>query len=194
MTSRKNGFWATAAIVFLSVLTMSGQNEAHAQRTMNRQHHLSVSCYSALSGVRDWGAELHWGRYMLSSFWRVEASGGMLCRNLQTSHALETCNVTLGGSYMHRLISSRSRSVSLYAGGGVFIGYEFYDPSDRLPEYINTGLPAGSFLYGLHAGAEGEFFISRTAALVVYASIPVNFSSPVGKVRYKAGAGIRINL
>ena len=194
MTSRRNGFWAITAIVFMSVLTIAGQGKAQAQRTMNRQGYLTISGYSALSGGCNCGGEIQWGKYMLSSLWRIEASAGELSKGLKTSHILKTCNVTLGGSYMHRLVSSRSRSVSLYAGGGVFIGYEFYDPSGTLPEYINTGLPSGSFLYGIHGGIEGEFFFTRQTALVIYSNIPVNFSSPIQKVRYKLGAGVRINL
>ena len=194
MTSRKEGFWAIKAAIFLSTLMASSQLQAHAQRTMSGQNNISLCAYSPLSNIKDYGGEIHWGQYMLNSHWRIEASGCCLRKATQTGHILETCNITLGGSYMHRLAGTRSRSVSLYAGGGAFIGYEFFDPSGRLPEYISTGLAKHGFLYGIHATTEAEFFVCRNVALVLYASIPINFSSPLGMVRFKTGGGIRINI
>jgi hypothetical protein len=167
---------------------------AHAQRTMSGQNMITLYGFTPFTGSSDLGGELCWGRYQMNSYWKVKADAESSSHRLKTGHTMNACTVTLGSSYMHRLACTRSRNVSLYAGGGVFIGYEIYDPLKKLPKYINTGLPAGNFLYGINANIEGEFFILKRLALVVYAELPVNFSSPLSKVRYRAGAGIRINL
>lgn len=193
MTSRKNGFWAFGITVIM-LLTAGSNDSAHAQRTMSGQDMITLYGYTPMTGSKDLGGELSWGRYMLDFYWKVKADAESSSHRLKTGHTMNACTVTLGSSYMHRLACTRSRSVSLYTGGGIFIGYEIYDPSKKLPKYINTGLPAGNFLYGINANIEGEFFILKTLALVVYAELPVNFSSPLSKVRYRAGAGIRINL
>lgn len=194
MTSRKKGLKSIASLALLCFVALCRPHAADAQRTMKDQDLICVKGYSALTGIRDAGGELCWGRYLLSAYWRVTAEGGVFHRDIKTSHRLKTCSVTLDGAYMHRLVSTRSRSVSLYAGGGAFIGYEFYDPTKHLPEFIDTKLPSGTFLYGIFPEVEGEFFFCRKVAFVVYAKIPVNFSSPLGKVRFRAGAGLRINL
>ena len=150
--------------------------------------------FTPFTGPSDLGGELCWGRYMLNSCWKVKADLETSSNSLRTGHTMSSCDISIGGSYMYRLACTRSRNLSFYAGGGAFIGYEFYDPKKRLPGYIDTGLPVGNFLYGISAVSEVEFFFLRTVALVVYAELPVNFSSPLSKVRYRAGAGIRINL
>lgn len=193
MTSRKDGLRATVITVILLIAT-AGHNNAQAQRTMRNQDMITLFGYTPMTGPKDLGFEICWGRYLLNSFWKVKADASTSHSTLRTGHTMNTCDVTFGGSYQHRLVGTRSRNVSLYAGGGVFIGYEFYDPKKELPQYIDTGLPVGNFLYGITASIEGEFFILRNVALVAYGELPVNFSSPLSKVRYRVGAGIRINL
>lgn len=193
MTSRKNGFRAMFIIVFLFT-SVFGNNYAHAQRTMSKQDMITLYGFTPLTGLNNLGGEVCWGRYLLNSFWKVKVDAESSCHTLKTGHTMNTCDFTLGGNYLHRLTGTRSRSVNLYLGGGAFVGYEFYDPQKKLPEYIDTGLPIGNFLYGINATVDGEFFILRTVALVVYAELPINFSSPLSKVRYRAGLGIRINL
>ena len=193
MTSRKNGLRTVAFTVLMFAAATWGK-PAHAQRTMSEQNMITLYGFTPFTGSSDLGGELCWGRYQLNSYWKVKADLESSSHKLQTGHTMNSCDIMFGGSYMHRLACTRSRNLSLYAGGGTFIGYEFYDPKKRLPEYIDTGLPVGNFLYGINAMAEVEFFFHRIIALVVYAELPVNFSSPLSKVRYRAGAGIRINL
>ena len=193
MTSRKYGFRAaTVAILMFTAATLG--KPAYGQRTMNGQDMVTLYGFTPFTGSPDLGGELCWGRYRLNSYWKVKADLESSSHSLRTGHTMIAYDTTIGGSYLHRLACTRSRNLSLYAGGGAFIGYEFYDPKGRLPEYIDTGLPVGNFLYGVNAVTEAEFFFIRTVALVVYAELPVNFSSPLSKVRYRAGAGIRINL
>ena len=193
MTSQKNGFRTVATAVLMFAAVTLGR-PAHAQRTMSGQDMITLYGFTPFTGPSDLGGELCWGRYMLNSYWKVKADLETSSHSLRTGHTMSSCDISIGGSYMYRLACTRSRSLNLYAGGGAFIGYEFYDPSKRLPEHIDTRLPVGNFLYGVNAVSEVEFFFLRTVALVVYAELPVNFSSPLSKVRYRAGAGIRINL
>ena len=95
---------------------------------------------------------------------------------------------------MHRIISNRGRHIGLYAGGGVFLGCERYDPQKRLPGYIVTGLGDYGFLYGINPAVEMELFFSRQACIIIRGSLPINFSSPLRKVRYDIGIGARLNL
>ena len=181
-------------IVLAFVLSLVASTDAMAQRTMKGQHAIGIDVSGRIPNIADIGLCLNYSQYLLNAYWQVGAYAGNNQIKTDNGLNLEYIDSAICGGYMHRLIATKSRSICLYAGGGAFIGYEFYDPRKRLPEHIDTRLPVGNFLYGVNAGAEAEFFFIRTVALVVYAELPVNFSSPLSKVRYRVGAGIRINL
>ena len=102
--------------------------------------------------------------------------------------------VTFCGGYMHRLVCTRSRNISLYAGGEAFLGFESYDPMSELPSNIDTGLPSGSFLYGIAPQVVAEIFLTGKLALVAGCSSPVNLSSPITMVRPNLMLGLRMNI
>ena len=95
---------------------------------------------------------------------------------------------------MFRLVSSRSRAISLYAGGGGFLGYEVVDPMRRLSEHIVLNVRKRTFLYGIYAAVEAEVFFVEKVALVFKGILPVNFVSQLGKVHYECGVGLRVNF
>ena len=95
---------------------------------------------------------------------------------------------------MYRVASTRSRSVNLYIGGGIFLGWEFYDPRKRVPAYINTGLPDGTFIYGVAPAIDSEFFITRTIALTLGARSPISISSKTEILKLHLKAGIKVNI
>ena len=81
-----------------------------------------------------------------------------------------------------------------YAGGGAFIGYEFYDPRKDLPANIDTKLPTGNFLYGIFPSIEAAFFVTRQLALTVSSVAMINFSSPLVKLRPQIRMGLKIDI
>ena len=185
----------TAVIVTaITALLLCGE-EASAQRTMSSQELLTAHYIYPFSGRGDYGLDVTYGQYMLSSLWNIGISGIMYSREVaDAGQDLGYAHLSLYGEWLYRIAATRSRSVNLYAGGGVFIGYEAYDPFRRLPSYIDTGLGSGAFLYGVHAKAEAEFFLAKKLAAVLSGWVPVNLSSPLSNLNAGVMAGIRLNL
>lgn len=172
---------------------------AHSQRTMNGQDNISVSVNTSFSGEVPIGADLWWGRYLLDANVKAGISYSPFSHKISItttseSRAIQNHTILLHGEYMHRIVSNRGRHIGLYAGGGIFLGCELYDPQKRFPQYIVTGLGDWGFLYGIYPAAELELFVSRQTCIIVRCGLPVNFSSPLSKVRYNAGIGARFNL
>jgi hypothetical protein len=161
---------------------------------MNGQSMITVSAVSSMLRPLDMGTEIGYGQYLLGSFWNVSAEG--VIRKVVTSGdtSLKFIDVIFSGGYIYRLVGTRSRNISLYAGGEAFLGFEIYDPMNELPASIDTGLPSGSFLYGITPQFLAEFFLTGKLALVVGCSAPVNFSSPITKVRPNLSLGLRMNI
>lgn len=167
---------------------------AKAQRTMEGQGLIDAKASVHLLRIRDWGMSISYGQYLLKGYWYAELA--VSDNRISTDNHLSMRYIDLlgYGGYMHRLLSSRSRWFSLYAGGGAFLGYEFYDPLQELPTSVSTELPAGSFLYGLEPQVEAEMFFYRNVAFTTGLSLPVNFSSPLTKFRPVIRLGIRVNI
>ena len=140
------------------------------------------------------GAEAVFSQYTLGGFWEVGLSAKQYGRPTSAAISINSLNTVAEGAYMFRLVGTRNRSVNLYCGAGVFIGYEAVDPFHKIPDTIQTNLNKGYFLYGLHAKLVAEFFVSRTVALTLDGCVPVNFSSPLGRFHYDVGAGVKIML
>jgi hypothetical protein len=79
-------------------------------------------------------------------------------------------------------------------GGGVFLGWEIYDPFKRVPSYIDTGFGKGNFIYGVAPALESEFFITRTVALTLGTRMPVSISSKTEILKLHLKAGIRVDI
>ena len=173
-------------ICLLLLLTI----QASAQRTMSRQPFVGADFI--WSGAPS--AQIRAGQYLQSSLWEASVSLTQMSKAISTGDRLHLADITVGGDWQWRLVSNRSRSMNLYAGGGVFAGYEVYDPYGRLPDTLDHGLGKGRFIYGISADLSAEIFFCRRIALVLGASTPLMFSSPVGWFRWEASAGIRFNL
>lgn len=98
------------------------------------------------------------------------------------------------GGYLFRLAGTRSRSLSLYAGGGVLTGLEALDPFTSLPGNIVLGRTKYSFLYGVYAQGAMEWFVGRKLAVVLQASTPVTIGSAIGWMHWSIGLGLKLNL
>lgn len=186
----------TVLALMICILSASS---ASAQRTMNGQDNISASVHYSFSGQIPLGADLWWGRYMFSSNIKAGISYSPFSHKISSttlsqSGTIQNHTILAHGEYMYRIISTRGRHVCLYAGGGVFLGCEMYDPQKRLPGYIETGLGDWGFLYGINPAVEVEIFFCRQACIVIRCGLPINFSSPLSKVRYNTGIGARFNL
>ena len=166
----------------------------YAQRTMRDQSLLTVSMQTPCTGLRDFGASVSYGRYLLDAYWKTSVSVVPRGLQLSTGDRMDLMDLRVGADYMYRIASVRSRAFSLYGGGGAFIGYELYDPFSRLPSNIHTGLTDGAFIYGVNANLEAEIFIARKIALIAGCTVPMTFGSVTRWLRVNAITGIRFNL
>ena len=190
--NHKPGTILTIILVF--VLVAGASSDANAQRTMKGQYAIGIDISGRIPHISDIGLCLHYSQYLLDGYWHVGAYSGK--NQIMTSNGLNLKYVdsAISGGYMHRLIATRSRTISLYAGGGAFIGYEFYDPRKELPANIDTKLPTGNFLYGISPSIEAAFFLTRQLALTVSSIALINFSSPLVKLRPQMRMGLRIDI
>ena len=181
-------------IVLAFVLSLVASTDAMAQRTMKGQHAIGIDVSGRIPNIADIGLCLNYSQYLLNAYWQVGAYAGNNQIKTDNGLNLEYIDSAICGGYMHRLIATKSRSVSLYAGGGAFIGYEFYDPRKDLPATIDTKLPTGNFLYGISPSIEAAFFLTRQLALTVSSVAMINFSSPLVKLRPQIRMGLKIDI
>ena len=166
----------------------------YAQRTMRDQNLLTASMQTPCTGIKDFGASVSYGRYLLDAYWKTSVSVVPRGLQLSTGDRMDLLALRAGADYMYRIASVRSRAFSLYGGGGAFIGYELYDPFSRLPSNIHTGLTDGAFIYGLNGNLEAEIFITKNIAFIAGCTIPMTFGSVTRWLRINATTGIRFNL
>lgn len=193
--SNKTEIRGWSRILILSCIVLfSSHQQAAAQRTMKGQYHIAAQgVIGADSGV-PLGGELSFGAYLLNAYmkgWINVTSDSII---LPTSHRLGYIPIYVGADYMYRVAATRSRGVNLYIGGGVFLGWEFYDPWKKVPAYIDTGLPDGAFIYGVTPAIDSEFFITKTVAFTLGARSPISISSKTEILKLQLKAGVRINI
>ena len=176
------------------IVLFSSSQIVSAQRTMKGQYHLAAEAAFAADPRVPAGVEISFGAYLLDSYvigW-VNVTPDYV--TLPTSHQLEYIPINVGADYMYRVAATRARSVNLYVGGGVFLGWELYDPFRKVPSYIDTGFGSGTFIYGVAPALESEFFIARRLALTLGVRMPVSISSKTEILKLHLKAGIRINI
>ena len=182
-------------ILIASIVLFSSSQIVSAQRTMKGQYHLAAeAAFAADPRIAAEGAEISFGAYLLDSYvigW-INVTPDFV--TLPTDHQLGYIPINVGADYMYRVAATRARSVNLYVGGGVYLGWELYDPFRKVPSYIDTGFGSGTFIYGVAPALESEFFITRTLALTLGARMPVSISSKTEILKLHLKAGIRINI
>ena len=164
---------------------------AYSQRTADRQNAMTAS-----AGLTDGSVsmEFDWLQYSLIGYGRTGIRCSDYARTLVTENKIGYTDLCVEGGYMFRMASIRSRAMSLYAGGGGFLGCEVVDPLKRLPEHIVLNTRKWTFLYGLYAEVEMEVFVVEKVALIFQGKLPINLTSILGKIHYEYGAGLRINF
>ncbi len=182
-----------SVLIACFVLFTSSQ-AVSAQRTMKGQLHIGAHASISADPRVPAGGELSLGSYLLDSYitgW-INVTPDYI--TLPTSHQLGYIPINVGADYMYRVAATRSRSINLYVGGGIFLGWELYDPFKRLPSYIDTGFGNGTFIYGVAPAVASEFFIARTVALSLEARMPVSISSKTEILKLHLKAGIKVNI
>ena len=164
---------------------------AYSQRTADKQNAMTAS-----AGITDGSVsmEFDWLQYSLIGYGRAGIRCSDYARTLVTENKIGYTDLCVEGGYMFRMASIRSRAMSLYAGGGGFLGCEVVDPLKRLPEHIVLNTRKWTFLYGLYAEVEMEVFVVEKVALIFQGKLPINLTSILGKIHYEYGAGLRINF
>ena len=181
----------TAHIFLILLTSLLYCTTASAQRTMSGQPSLRVSLlYNGLSV----SAGAFYEQYTLTGFWQTGVQGNLYKTKLSTGDALDYIHALAQGGYLFRLTGTRSRSLSLYAGGGAQVGIEVLDVWRRLPYYLDLGKSRYAFIYGLYGTAVLEWFVSPRWAVILQSGAPVTFGSAVGAFHWNAGIGLKWNL
>jgi len=140
------------------------------------------------------GADLSFGQYLQNSYWKSGIGADLHSHALSEDYTLDYMDLVAEGAWLYRLAGTRNRVFSLYAGAGIFLGYEMFDPGKKLPGFILEKTGNGSFLYGLYPAIEMEIYLCRWIALSAFAEVPINFSSPVTWYHVNCGLGVRFAL
>ena len=170
-------------ILLSAALMAASTTPVRAQgRTMDGD--FFVSAAGAVSSTwPSWGGSLSAGMYFIPGCAAVEVNSVMRTASLSSGGEMSFLHLTAGPSWMFRLASSRSRSVSLYGGAFAFVGWERFDPLGSLPKDIivpvddTESSPESSFLAGLGPVVSLEWFLSGAFALRLSARLPVSIAS-----------------
>ena len=162
--------------------------QASAQRTMPGR------CCVATAG--GWNgssvsAEAFFSQYTLNGFWEAGVLGSDYKLPMNVGGSVHYEHLAAAGGYQFRLAATRDRAVNLYGGGGAFIGAELFDPMHRLPAYYSLSVKRESFLYGIYARTEAEFFLGRRLALTAGASARLTPSS-IRMFHFVVGLGLKL--
>ena len=182
------------SILVACIVLFASSQAASAQRTMKGQLHIGAQASLSADPRVPIGGELSFGCYLLDSHisgW-INVTPDYI--SLPTGHQLGYIPINVGADYMYRVAATRARSVNLYVGGGVFLGWELYDPFKRVPSYIDTGFGKGNFIYGVAPALESEIFFTRMVALTLGARMPVSISSKTEILKLHLKAGLRVNI
>ena len=182
------------SVLIACIVLFSSSQVVSAQRTMKGQLHIGANASISADPRIPVGGEFSCGSYLLDSYiagW-INVTPDFI--TLPTGHQLGYVPINVGADYMYRVAATRARSVNLYVGGGVFLGWELYDPFKRVPSYIDTGFGKGNFIYGVAPALESEFFITRTVAVTLGARMPVSISSKTEILKLHLKAGFRVNI
>lgn len=177
---------------------------ARAQRTMRGQWYAGAAATSTLSpkagSYPGFGIEA--GRYTMTARWSASIRGIVPAGS-------DFGSLTASGAWMYRAAATSNRALNLYCGGGAFLGVDFDEVNGAVREVISDGgtdssatwsqgddgsVRHSSFTYGLEPTAELELFITRKAALVAVASLPIRLLTRQETLSLRASAGVRINF
>ena len=175
-------------------------DEASAQRTSKGVVHIGVSQMVSAYSIPSGGLELNAGMYLLNSYWKAGLCAVDYNQKVTGAFSEPTwfdhIHYIAYGDWMYRIIGTYSRSVNLYAGGGIFLGASNYEVFKKLPDELSSGLPSLEFIYGIKPCIELECFVSRKVALTLGVNSPLTFSSSLSTDLWHltGSLGVRVNL
>ena len=168
-----------------------------AQRTFIGQTFASASLACSFTSV---GTELFFGKYNLGGFWATGLSAVNRARYVENTDEVASF-LRLEVPYVreYRLFSLPGRVFNVYAGGDACLGYEFLDPFGILPSASksaleNSGYKYSSFLYGVSARAEAEWFPSTAFGVFAEARLPITFGTSLQVVGVEVSVGARFGF
>lgn len=150
-----------------------------------------------LGGAYPIGASVGVGQYRIPGYWHAGVGALRMREPLRLDGAVEdmfldTYQAKAGGGYMFRLVSTRSRSLGLYAGGVAWGGVEVVDPLKTLPEDVVLTIEKDpSFVFGVTPRVELEIYFGRHFALTLGGQVPVAFMSRIRYATAQGTAGLR---
>ena len=161
----------------------------HAQRTAAG---VPFSTLSAMPLPHSPAASLSAGAYTLHGYWEASLRGDLHPAALSTGEALlRYGRFTAGASYMVRLAATDRRTVNLYAGAGIFAGYEVADLFRAMPPEVETPLKEGAYVFGAAPTAEAEFYLFPGLALTLSGQLPVTFLTQFRTLSGAFSVGVR---
>lgn len=177
----------------------------HAQRTAKGTTFVSadaVRTYSSRGNTSSsFGGYVSIGSYTLDGYYQVGLSA---CRRVTTAYSagaekydVPFWHIVADGAYFFRLFATRKHNLTFNLGAGVFLGIESIDPSSSVRDASDGGRLSkrgSSFLYGVEACAQAEWFFWHNLAIVPAFRFPVNFASRVDYFPYEASCGLRFNF
>lgn len=181
------------ALLLLVLSALPGR----AQRTSEGMRQFSLSLGTTLSHM---GGEAAFGVYLRGGYWMAEAGlHNRREKDIPSGETLHFPRLSLRGGYMHRLAADYSRRVCLYGGADAFVGLEFFDAFHTLtPEVLKgfrgKGFGEVRFIYGAAPRIELEWFILRSAALLVRVRCPFTVGTPFPLIGWEAGGGFKLNF
>ena len=119
MKNRNNICLRAVTLAIMAACLIATSCKANAQRTMNGQSMVCLEAATSLLRLRDAGAEICYGQYLLGGYWY--AGGGAMWHRVVTTgrSPMSFIDMCASGGYMHRIFCTRSRNLCLYAGGGL---------------------------------------------------------------------------
>ena len=221
LTPARSPYWAFLPVV-LALLLFSP--DAAAQRTAKGSMAVGLSAVSAPAD--GWGGRLTYNAYNLPGIWDGSLEVCHLSPGITTmsvipateegkedetvyGNAKASClRYTVQGGYLARLVANRSRSVSLYGGGGAILGVGSFTCAEDGWAWINsrydkkfdaTESTHSYFMYGVYAKLEFEWFFAPTVAADLTLLAPLTFSDSAfrkitGLCRPEVSLGIKVNF
>lgn len=185
-------------ILLLAALLAAYTAPCSAQRTMRSQFFIDAE------GRWPLGAQLSLGQYTNVGYWNGFLTADRLYQTLvysdgQTAARLDYYRIAIGAEYMARIAGTRSRSLSLYGGGGGMIGIELVDPFSLLPKDIVIQIDGESpakraFIFGVRPRILCEWYLSQRFALTAGCVAPIYFGSQWRYLSVMGTLGMRVNV